>query len=86
MTHYQLIEPVALGSITVTEIQFRKPKAKDLRALGTQMNVNELLNLAQAISDQPKFVFDELCIADAQAVMSLVSDFFAVGQQTGQTS
>ncbi len=85
MNIYKLLEPVAMGSTTVTEINFRKPKAKDLRTLGTQMNVDELLKFAQAISDQPKFVFDEMEIPDAQAVMGLVSDFFVSGPPTGPT-
>jgi hypothetical protein len=85
MNTYKLLEPVTLGSTPVTEINFRKPKAKDLRTLGTQLNVDELLKFAQIISDQPKFVFDEMGIPDAQAVMGLVSDFFAPGPQTGPT-
>ena len=85
MTTYLLKEPVTMGTVVVTEINFRKPKAKDLRSLGVQMNVDELLKFAQALSDHPRYVFDEMSIQDAQEVMALVSDFFVNGQPTGLT-
>ena len=85
MTIYKLVEPVQMGSTTVSEINFRKPKAKDIRNLGVEMNVDALLTFAQLISDQPKFIFDEMGIPDAQAVMALVSDFFGGGPHNGPT-
>jgi hypothetical protein len=79
----QLREPVVMGAETISVIQFRKPKMKDLRKMGTQMNVDDLMTLAQLISDQPQYVFDEMSIPDGQEVMNLVAGFFVHGPQTG---
>ena len=80
---YTLMEPVVVGTETVSEIQLRKPKTKDLRTLGATLTVNELLNFAQLLSNQSKFVFDEMCLQDGQKVLEIVSVFFQSGPQAG---
>lgn len=82
MITLKLIEPVTVGTETITEINFKKPKTKDLRTLNS-FSVNDLLTFAQSLSDQSKFVFDEMSLQDGQAAMELVSSFFQKSRGTG---
>ncbi len=66
----------------IKEINIRKPKAKDLRGLKTDIGFTEILDLTIKICDQPRAVIDDLEIEDTQKLMEVVGGFFENGQKT----
>jgi hypothetical protein len=75
MTVIKLEEPIKFGSEVISELNFRKPKAKDLRSLSMSAKADDLLKLAGKLCGQPDSVIDEMCIDDTKKVLDLVSDF-----------
>jgi hypothetical protein len=81
-----LKHPIKFGSEMITELTFRKPKAKDFRSFpaGTP-TMGDILTLVGHLANQPDTVVDELSVEDMAAV-SKVIDSFTGGQETGSTS
>jgi hypothetical protein len=77
-----LSEPIQFGSQLISELEFRKPKAKDLRTLPSEMNIGALLDLAGILCGQPKAVIDELCIDDVNTIGEIVRGFMQGGRET----
>lgn len=72
----KLKEPVQAGSETISVLEFEVMKAKHLRKMAAKPTIDDLLNLAGKLCNQPPSVIDELGMDDTQAVMELVSGFF----------
>lgn len=81
-----LKEPIKFGEDTITELEFRKAKAKDLRKLPTNPSTGDVIDLAGRLCNQPPRVMDELGIDDLMEVMEVVSDFLPVSRQTGKSA
>lgn len=79
-----LMEPIQQGSETIKELEFRKPKAKDLRKLPVNAGTGDILDLAGRLCGQPPSVIDELSIDDTVKVLEVVSDFLPGSQKTGK--
>lgn len=86
---YVLLFPVTFGSDVVTELEIRRPKAKDIKQLKASANgefeFKELLKIIANITDQPDPFIDELDIDDAMALVEKVSSFLAGGPATGKS-
>lgn len=82
----KLKDPIQFGSETISELVLQKPKAKHFRALPTQPDTGDILNLAGKLCGQPPSVIDELSIEDMAAVMEAVSDFLPSSLATGSKS
>lgn len=86
---YILQYPVTFGSDIVTELEIRRPKAKDIRGLKAsttgEFEFNELLKIVANITDQPDPLIGELDIDDTMALVEKVSSFLAGGQETGKS-
>jgi Phage tail assembly chaperone proteins, E, or 41 or 14 len=84
-TTYKLKTPVKLGPDTiVSELQFRRPKGKDLRKLPPEESLNTVLILARLLSGQPDVLFDEMDVIDVQGVAEHIAGFMPSGSATGQ--
>lgn len=79
-------EPIPFGEETFSEIKLRKPKAKDLKGMKLRdLQVGDILNIASRLCGESPAVLDEMGMADAQAVLGVVSDFLEGGGTTGPT-
>lgn len=81
----KLKEPIKHGSETISELVFRKPKAKDFRSVPMEPNMGDILNLVGKLSGQPPSVIDELGTEDMMEACAKVSGFFPAGLGTGKT-
>lgn len=79
----KLREPISIGSQTIDQLEFRKPKAKDFRQLPLDPKFGDMLTLAGKIAGQPDVVMDELCTEDMMAVVEAVAGFMPAGLGTG---
>ena len=61
----------------ITELRFRKPKAKDLRKLNmTNMTMGDILDLVAMLTNQPRSLIGELDPKeDLEKVMAVIGDF-----------
>lgn len=84
-TTIKLDDPISYGSETISSLELRKPKAKDMRGLPLQMGMDDMLKLAGRVSGQPDSVIDELSINDLGRVMEVVGNFMQAGRATGKT-
>jgi hypothetical protein len=78
-----LKEPIHLGSQLISELEIRKPKAKDIRPCPTDMQTRDILDLAGRLCAQPPAVIDELSMEDTIALLDIVSNFIKPGPETG---
>lgn len=77
--------PVQQGEETISELRFKPVTAKHLRSLPLQnQKLGDLLDVAQAASDQPPSVFDKLSFEDFQKVIEYVGKFAPNSQETGE--
>ncbi len=78
--------PIKFGSETITELNLRKPKAKDFRSFPAgATTMGDILTLVGQLSGQPDTVIDELSIEDMGAVSRVIASF-TEGQETGSKS
>jgi len=83
----KLAEPIKQGSVTIDELEVRKPKAKDLRKFPTNAKtLGEMLDFAAHLCAQPPSVIDELSIEDAMKVFEVIMSFLPDGLKTGPSN
>lgn len=83
----KLREPIQFGSELVSELRFRRPKAKDFRRIKSDgHDFDMILTLAGRLCGQPSQVIDELGLEDMQEVIELVGGFMPSGLATGESS
>lgn len=88
---YVLKVPVEQGSVTISELSFRRAKAKDFRGLALTVNpdgstkivMGDMMNLAARLAGVPPSVVDELDPEDLMEVIGLAVGFIGTGQPTG---
>lgn len=78
---FQLKYEVQSGSETITEINLKRPIAKQLRHLGDDFDMGDLLDLAITVGDQPKHVIDSLDSEDTMRLVEVMTDFLVPGQK-----
>jgi len=76
--------PISWGEETISEIEIKRPKGKHMRKLGGNVTMDEMLEIAQKCSAQPKSVFDEMDGQDVLKVAEVIGDFLGSGQKTGE--
>jgi hypothetical protein len=81
-----LKEPITFGSEFVTELRFRRPKAKDFRRLPLEPGLGDMLDLIGGLTGQPKAVVDELGVEDMRKALEVVGSFLPAGPATGGTA
>lgn len=80
----KLKNPVQHGSETITELELREPKAKDMRGMPLQLDWDAMLTLASRCAAQPPSVIGELSFVDLTAVAEALGDFLGSGLPTGK--
>lgn len=87
-THKMTLKaPIEWGTETVTELEFREPKAKDFRKFPMNPAFGDVLDLMAALctrSDGP-VLMDELSVEDLMAASEMIGDFIPGGRETGKT-
>ena len=79
----KLQNPVHYGSEIIDSMTLSPVKAKHLRGLSLDLNMDECLTLLGRISGHPPSVIDELSFADVQRLLEKVTDFLGSGPKTG---
>lgn len=79
----ELVEPIQFGSERITELEIRRPKGKDIRALKGDSSMGDTLDLLGKLCGQPKAVIDELDVVDVQRAGEIVAGFYESGPKTG---
>lgn len=67
-----LQHPIQHGQTLISELQFRRGKAGELRLLSGDTNTGEMLDLAAVLCGQPPSVIDEVDMDDIKAVFAAV--------------
>lgn len=81
-----LDDPIQYGSEKISELEIRKPKAKDMRGMPLQMGMDDMLKLAGRLTGQPDSVIDELSFGDLGKVMDEVGKLMPDGRVIGKTA
>lgn len=75
----QLKYPVEVDGETISEINLRRAKAKDLRSLEAAKNgegIEETFLMLSILSDQPVSVIEEIDVEDFTSLAEALADFF----------
>jgi hypothetical protein len=92
---HTLLEPVTIRfkgpagerEETITEVQLRRPKGKDIRAMDrAEGDIGKTMALLARVSGLEPSVLDEMDGADVVALLELVAGFLPNGQPTGEGS
>lgn len=83
MLKLKLKYPVTFNDETITEIELRRPKGRDIKILPTNPTTEHLLRLASKLSGQVSGVFDEMDAVDVMTVSEAIAGFLDRGQETG---
>lgn len=79
----KLQNPINFGSETIELMILSPVKAKHLRGLSLDLNMDECLTLLGRISGHPPSVIDELSFIDVQRLLEKVTDFLGAGPKIG---
>jgi hypothetical protein len=82
---YKLKTPIEINDTVISELAFRRPKAKDMRGFpadGFKL-MDDVLTLIGRLSGKLPDVIDELSIEDLSEVSSLIETFTASSPVTG---
>ncbi len=80
----RLSHPIAWDGKTVTEVQVRRPKVKDLRAMerDTSTSANQIdqgVAMAALLTELPAEIIDEMDAVDFAAVSEVIAGFLPQG-------
>lgn len=78
--------PLKWGEETITEIVLQRPKAKDIKHLGKDVTMDDLLKIASKCSKTEMSKIEELDAEDAVRIADVVGDFLGSGRGTGDSS
>lgn len=79
-----LKHPIEFAKQEIAEIQFRRPKAKDLRDVPMEPRLGDFITIAERTAlDVPAGAIGELDAEDLMEVADLVGGFFGSGPATG---
>lgn len=80
----RLTQPIASDGKTVTEVQVRRPKVKDLRAMerdnsATATQIDQGVAMAALLTELPIEIIDEMDAVDFAAVSEVIAGFLPQG-------
>lgn len=80
---YKLKVPIVLGTETISELKFKKPKLKHLRALdGVDGSMSIIAIFVEKLAGLNPIQVDELDPADFEGIAEIVKSFFPNAQVT----
>lgn len=85
---YPLEWPGENGKEMISEIEFRRPKGRDIKDLGKDVSMDDIIKIAVKINTKgftPHF-FDGLDGVDYLNVTEVIGDFLDSGAQTGKSN
>jgi len=83
---YTLKFPLDWGGTKITEIEFRRPKGKDIFDLKGHPSVEDLARVASKISGKELPIIKELDIEDFNEVLEIVGNFLTSSRGTGDSA
>lgn len=78
-----LTKVIEHGADKISELVFREPTAKDMRALPMEPKQGDFLDLAGLLCGQAPSVMNKLSVNDYMKVIEVVAAFIVGGQETG---
>jgi len=80
----RLSQPIVWDGKTVTEVQVRRPKVKDLRAMerdttNTTSQIDQGVAMAALLTELPVEIIDEMDAVDFAAVSEVIAGFLPPG-------
>lgn len=75
--------PIQRGQTLISELHFRRGKAKELRLMDGGGSISEMLDVAAQLCGQPPSVMDEVDMDDIQAVCAAVEKCLPSSRTTG---
>lgn len=78
--------PIQVGPETVTTLQLRRLKAKDMRVMDRSSGMDAMVQLAVAATGRTSGEIDELDAEDFSALQEVIGGFLAPGRKTGEAS
>jgi hypothetical protein len=79
---FKLNYPVEFDGKVYEVLTLRRPKAKHIKKLGKNADLEEILLVAGRVAGVPLKVMDELDASDAMRIAEVVGGFLEVGQRT----
>lgn len=77
----KLKHPIQFGSEEIKIINYRRPRAKDMRGINmNNLDFGSVLDIFAKMSDQPPPAIDEMDAEDAIKAVEVFSSFLGVGQ------
>ena len=70
-----LEQPFKFGSKEVKELILAEPKAKHLRTISSDANIDDILKIVADLAGEPDSLIDELSMADANRVCEFFGAF-----------
>lgn len=84
---FELKHPITFGSEVIKVINYRRPKAKDIKRIRPdKLETGDLIDLFSAICDATPGAVDEMDAEDTMEAIGIVSGFLAGGQQIGSSN
>lgn len=74
------------GKEEITEVSLRRPRGKDIKGIGKDVSLDDILKVAAKVSSFTPRFFDELDAVDCMRISEVIGDFLDSGPQTGKTS
>lgn len=68
--------PFEYGSETFTELKLRPPKAKHMRKLKAEPDMQDMIRMVEVLSDEARSVIDELDPVDTSECVDFLGNFF----------
>lgn len=81
-----LAKPITIGSETIGDLEFAEPEAQHvekLRAGYAEIDISDVLDIAEKITGRARMVLNKLSIKDLNATQEIVLGFLLDGLRTG---
>lgn len=75
--------PVSMGTENITQVMLSRPKGKHLKKIGASPSMEDMINIAQKVSGEAAWVFDDMDAVDVLKCAEVIGGFLASGPETG---
>ncbi|PHJ81964.1 hypothetical protein VF14_18400 [Nostoc linckia z18] len=85
-TTYTLQYPVQFNDTTVTAVEIRRPKGRDMKGIKDIESLEGSMLLYARLTGQPMHVIEEMDMWDLTAISKVAQGFLPIGQKTGESA